>query len=152
MTSLLQKFKALFVQSNTDPLENATVDDEEPTSVFEIDSKLEQSFAKQYPLPKMPITAELISTLKRMHYESHSLRNEDDYSGMCNAMYVIAEKRMSVRPYDSDDKAYLLGLLSDINEGKREFSQVCYENDYASDVFKRLQLVLLQAYSEIETD
>ncbi len=181
MVRLLQKFKSLFTSAKVEPLENSAMDDEyfediseeeylailfpdndpKQASAGEVniddsdtESQIKQSFAKQYPLPETSITAELVSALKRMHYEAHSLKNEDDSSGMGNAMYFVAEKRMSVRPYNGDDKTYLLGLLSDLSEGKREFSQVCYDNDYANDVFRRLRLVLMQACSEnkIEND
>jgi acetylornithine/succinyldiaminopimelate/putrescine aminotransferase len=65
----------------------------------------------------------------------------DDAQAIENALY-FAEKYMSKRVCKNSKRSYIAGLIKDIDKAKYEFSETCYDNDYASDVFQQLKLHL----------
>ncbi|MCC3862654.1 hypothetical protein [Pseudemcibacter aquimaris] len=74
--------------------------------------------------------------------------NDDDQTAAENAFYLAVKKRMNARAYENDNNQYLSGLLEDVLEGQREFSQTCYANCHADNVFMFLKTLLTSLYGE----
>ena len=133
MKQLLKKLSNLFGTSKQTELES----DES-----ELSQGSDSSFAETYSLVQSPYHDPILALLKKIVIDAQSLSDSDDQMAVDNALYCAVVKRMSKREYDGDDKAYLAGLISDVSGGKYEFSQVCYDNGYASDAFRELNMGL----------
>ena len=107
------------------------------------------TIAKEYKIEESPFSESIFGLIKEVYFDSQKLEDEDDRNSIANALYCAVSKRMSKRLYEGNAKAYLSGLIDDVNEGKREFSEVCYENNHARDVFKKLIMGLTILYSEV---
>lgn len=112
-------------------------------------SRLNKEFAQKYTLCDSPFKGQITKMLKNIYFNAQTLDDPDDCMAMNNALYCAASSRMCKRKYESDNKAYLSDLINDVNEGKRHFLEVCYDNDYARDVFTQLNLGLMLLYSDI---
>ena len=107
------------------------------------------TFAEEYKIEESPFSESIFGLINEIYFDSQKLEDEDDRNATANALYCAVSKRMSKRLYEGNDKSYLSGLINDVNEGKREFSEVCYENSHARDVFKQLIMGLTILYSEV---
>jgi len=107
-------------------------------------------FAQTYGVAHSPFYNHIMSIVKQLILYAQELEDQDDTRAVENALYCVVSKRMSKRDYTGDSSEYLMGLLSDVSEGKYEFAQVCYDNDYASDVFARLNMELVLCLARLE--
>ncbi|NQZ11738.1 MAG: hypothetical protein HRT35_31695 [Algicola sp.] len=133
MKNLRQKLKNMFSRSNEKNVENAG---------------LEIAFAQKYSMVESPYCAAIHALLKKIYFDAQAHTDKDDRMSVENALYCVATKRMCKRQYDGDSQVYLSGLLNDVDSGKDEFSQVCYDNEYAAAVFMNLKMGLTLLYSE----
>jgi len=102
---------------------------------------------ENYTVDDSPYHDAIIDIIKKLHDEGLKLKSSDDRNSVSNALYCAVVKRMSQRKYDAHSSDYLSALIDDVSEGKREFFEVCYDNNYAEDVFRSLRLNLLMLMS-----
>ena len=107
------------------------------------------TYAEEYKIEESPFSESIFELIRDIYFDSQKLKDEDDRTSTANALYCAVSKRMGKRLYEGNAKTYLSGLINDVNEGKREFSEVCYENNHARNVFKQLNLGLTLLYSEV---
>ncbi|MCJ8269650.1 MAG: hypothetical protein MJK04_09630, partial [Psychrosphaera sp.] len=134
MKRLLQKLKNKFSISKQKNAENAA---------------LENAFSEKYSVVESPYREAIHTLLKKIYFDAQAHTDKDDRMSIENALYCVVTKRMCKRQYDGDSKAYLLGLIDDVSSGKYEFSQVCYDSEYASAVFMNVNMGLTLLYSKV---
>jgi hypothetical protein len=97
-----------------------------------------------------PYKAAITTIIEKIHFNALQLKDEDACMSIKSALYFAIDKRISHHKYDGDDEAYLMGLLNDIDGGKREFMDVCYDSDDARDAFMALKIGLITLLNHLE--
>ena len=97
-----------------------------------------------------PYKTAITAIIEKIHFNALQLKDEEAHMSIKSALYFAIDKRISHRKYDGDDEAYLMGLLNDIDGGKREFMDVCYDSGDAQSVFMALKIGLIALLSYLE--
>ncbi len=100
-----------------------------------------------YALVDSPFKKVLESCFISIVDTSGLLSDPDKIASVESAMYFSVTKRMKKREYLGDPSEYLSGLLLDVQSAKHEFSEVCYDSSYASDVFVSINNTVLSLLS-----
>ncbi len=101
-----------------------------------------------FEISENPCKQAILLSIDEIARWGQGLEDRDDQMSVSNALYCAVSKRMSKRVFENDITAYLVALIADVSEGKREFSEVCYANDFADDTFRKLNAVLMQLLSD----
>jgi hypothetical protein len=104
--------------------------------------------SNNFEMSESPCKQAILLSIDDISRWGQGLEERDDRNSVSNALYCAVSKRMSKRSFENDLSAYLAALIADVSEGKREFSEVCYANDFADDTFRKLNSVLMQILSE----
>lgn len=91
--------------------------------------------SQTYALANSPFQESLEGIVKEIQ-QKYGQEAED-------SLYLAVTKRMSHRPYNNDNRAYLAGLISDVQSAKREFNEVCFDSDIAYIVFSTLKFAVM---------
>lgn len=108
---------------------------------------------EEYPLPDSEYTAELWALALSARERQESLEKEknfDDAMAINNALYLILQKYIPKIKTSENPKDYLKELLGAVSSAKYEYSQVCHDSDWASDVMQSFKGYLFAEYCGIK--
>ncbi len=105
------------------------------TSFIKLHRGSQKPMSQTYTLANSPFQESLEGMVKEIQQKYG--QEADD------SLYLAVTKRMSHRPYNNDDRAYLTGLISDVQSAKREFNEVCFDSDIAYIVFSTLKFAVM---------
>lgn len=110
------------------------------------DSITIETIVADYPLPDSDFREDLWALAYQARQKQADLEKKrlgDDAMAINNALYLVVSKYIPNEKVTEDKKAYLSQLVSAVKSAKYEFSEVCYYNDYASNVMQSFSNYLM---------
>ena len=109
------------------------------------------NIAMLYPIPPGPYQASLLQAVSDIYYgcvvDGQTLPREIE-----NALYFAVKRYLCKREYQNDDLAYLQGILSDVEQGKRHHNEACFYHSDADHVFRSLKYTIIGLQAALLTN